>query len=446
MRETQMVLEYLEQIVALLGTPAGLGVLLVMMGIGVAVLILPWVKWFCLTISTYAATLPLLASTTISYVPLAAPLEQFRAYARPIQFTFLGLLLLPLLTSVRGWRLRLVHLPLILFFLFQISILLRLLVFGNGGRSLIGFVIYSMLLLTLGVAVSRWLQSLKDFYTLLWCISFAGGLSALGTCYQLVLQSSVILANGRLIGVTGNPQHFAVILAFTLPVTCHLATRSLSFKWARPALVAQIAVMLLLLVWTGSRTGALSATIGVLVLFHRSLGRFLLLTPFILLGVWIALPYFEGSSAIASRIINGHNTRGEVWGFLFERFSNNVLLGADTNEVTALESSYLSALSNFGIIGTLPLWAAMLALVVQLVRLNANRRHLGDEHALIDLVAGVWAAIGIAAAFEGLLLGVGTFPIFLIYLLASATGFLTDWTQASRDTLEEPQQEYGLAA
>lgn len=446
MHESNIVLEYLEQITSLLGTPAGLACLLVLLATLVAAIATTWGKWFCLIGCLYASTLPVIASTTVRYAPLAPPLEQLRAYARPITYVFMAVLLLPLLTSVRGWRIRLVHLPLILFFLFDVSISLRLTALGNAGRGLIGLSAYILLFLTLGLGVARWLQTVKDVYTVVWVVSIVGAIAATGCFYQLVVNSSVVIINKRLIGISGNPQGYAVTMAFILPFVCFLASKKGNRRWVRPLLLAVIAVMSLQLVWTGSRTGALSAVVGLIVLFHRNLGRFVLLAPAVVIAIYLVMPYLEGSQEIASRLVSSQDTRSAVWSILYDRFQRNMLFGASTDVLQTAENSYLSSLSEFGIIGTLPLVGAMIALGVQLARLHKNRRLLGDESFLVDLVTASWATIGVAAMFEGLLLGIGTLSVFLIYMMASVTGFLTDWTTAASTAPLEENADYALAA
>ncbi|MGC4030694.1 MAG: hypothetical protein QM754_02945 [Tepidisphaeraceae bacterium] len=56
--------------------------------------------------------------------------------------------------------------------------------------------------------------------------------------------------------MTGNPQFLGIIIAYTLPFACHLLTRPFVRGWWKVLLIAQVAVMIVMLIWTGSRTGA----------------------------------------------------------------------------------------------------------------------------------------------------------------------------------------------
>lgn len=447
MEELDLLNYYLEVLVGMLGTPFGVVGLVGLLAMVAAAAVLPSARWVFLTLAIYFATLPLV-DVKGRFAPLAFPLEQFRQFARPMIYVFVGLLLLPLLISARGWRRSLLSWPLLLFFAFQISVCLRLIVFGNEFRGVLSVITFTLLLLTLGLALSRWLQSIDDLYKLIWSVSCVGGLVILGTFYQLLINRSSVLSGNRLTGITGNPQFLGIIIAFTLPFTAHLLSRRGGRVWIRPLLIAQIGLTIVFLTWTGSRTGALATACALIVVFHRKIGRMLIAGAFVAIAVIALLPYFEGSSEIASRLISMENSRAGVWPSLFRTIREHFWFGEARETLGGQESSYLSILGQFGIIGSLPFIASAAALIVQLIQMRQLRRYLGSEADLIDMICGVWAAVAIAAALEGILLGVITYSIFAVYVFFTVNTFLLDWCRACQESAAElpPPDEMRFAA
>lgn len=433
---------YLNLLLQLLATPTGIVALFLGIVLAIATVTVPALRWWCVAGAIYVSTLPINAVNYREgdfYVPLAFPLEQIRLYARPLTLFFLAMLVLPFLASAKGWRTKVISLPLALFFLFQVCLALRLAVIGGGGRGVLSLMSYGLLMLTFGVAVGRWLQSLEDVYKLLYAICGAGGMVVVATCYQLTVNRSPIMAGNRLSGVTGNPQFLAVILAITIPIACLLMLQGR--KSLRPVFAALVAVGVVLLIWTGSRTGMLGLLTGVLVLFHRRIARFLLAVIVVGALIYFALPIFEGSTINLSRFVSTENTRQVQWEYMANQFTENVWMGAARGEMNVVENSYLSMLGQLGIVGTLPFIAAMIVLLYQTVRLQLSAKLLGPQRQLVELMTAFWATVAITAMFEGFLLGVLVFAVLLIYLFAGMTKYLSDHVAAVRQEEQAPEYE-----
>jgi hypothetical protein len=90
------------------------------------------------------------------------------------------------------------------------------------------------------------------------------------------------------------------------------------------------------------------------------------------------------------------------------------------------ENSYLAAASRYGTVGILPLLAAMGLCIVELIRLNANKRYLREDAMLVDLVTGCMIAIAIGACFEGYLLASFSFPTYCMLAYMALIGALRD--------------------
>ena len=429
--DTELIQFYLDVFLGGLTTPLGVISLLAALVMIAATFGVKSSRWVYLTLALYIATLPLVDASSTRYTVLAPILQQLRQFCRPLIFFFLVLLIPTLVSTETGWRRRFVYLPLILFFVFQLSIATRMTVYGGWVRGTLSLASYTLVFATLGYAVSRWMQSIEDLHKAMWALSSACGLVVLGTAYQLLVNRSSILMGNRLTGVTSNPQFFGIFIAYTLPITCYLLSRGTGRKWLKLLLVSQIAVTVVMLMWTGSRTGALSAAIGLSVAFHRRLGRFIVIGIVMFVVVLLVLPYFEGSSEMASRLLWTVNTRESVWQNLIVDFKENLWFGAARDTFESRESTYLVIFAQFGIFGSIPFYLAAGALAFQLLQIQRLRRFLGNDQAVVDTVCGVWAAIAVASAFEAILLGVITFPVLALYVTSAATAFLSDWCQAS---------------
>src|SRR5436305_570442 len=76
--------------------------------LAVGLLMTTWGRWVVLTLLLLTSTFGWLLMAGIPERPLAAPLEQIRLYNRVLCVGLLGLLLVAVATSNRGWRRRLV--------------------------------------------------------------------------------------------------------------------------------------------------------------------------------------------------------------------------------------------------------------------------------------------------------------------------------------------------
>ena len=381
---------YLRLLTGFLASPFGIAAIMGAVVLAVCAVALPSTRWALVCVAVWASTLPINTvgmSEGDVYVPLAFPLEQIRVYARPITLVMFAMLLLPLLTSTRGWRRHLIGWPLGLFFFFQIALSLRLTAGDIGGRGPLNLFSYSLLMLTFGVAVSMWLQTLEDVYKLLYAITTAAGLVIASTCYQLAINRAPIMSGPRLAGMTGNPQYLGLIVAFSTPAAAFLVTHGR--RALKPLFAVQIAVAIVLLLWTGSRTGTLGLIAGLAILFWRQLGRLIVAGSVVAVLVYFALPLFSGSSEQAARLLSVENTRAGVYAGLMATISQHLWFGIAVGEIGVNENSYLSTIAQFGLVGFVPFIAAFCAMGYRLVRLQMQRSLLGEHQALADLVTGV---------------------------------------------------------
>jgi hypothetical protein len=191
--------------------------------------------------------------------------------------------------------------------------------------------------------------------------------------------------------------------------------------------------MVIFLVWTGSRTGIIATLVGVLLFFRAKLGRFLGVG--ILVGIFVLLSmqiYTESTAGFTDLFARG-DTRSHVWGLLIQGFLDNPMWGSMTEQFGAAESSYLSVAGSLGLYGVIPLATFMAITARQLYKLERARKYLGDEIMLANLVTAGIISLAVGAIFEGYLLGLLAFPVFVLYIYLALLRFLLDAAQVARE-------------
>lgn len=425
---------YLHLLHELVTSPLGLFLIPVLLICAVGATLIPSLRWWLITAAIYASTLPIVGTEgRLTDFHLAFPLEQIRIYARPLTMFFLAMTMLPLLVFDRGWRLKLVIMPVWFFMLFQLGVSVRLLATEGYQRGVLTLASQGLLFVSLIVAVSSWLQSIRDAHRLLWALVVAMGGVLLGTCYQLAIDQTQVVKNSRLFGVSGNPQYLALMLAMTMPVVIYLLNNGAISKLKRVFLIGMIGLMVVMLMWTGSRMGALSTAVGIFAMYYRKMGRFVIVGCSVALIIFAITPFYEESVTTGERMFSTEDTRTAVWAAMWQEFLKEPVLGTAQGRIRPVENSYLSMLGMLGILGTIPFALAAIALIAVLIHLNRSRHRLGDQGPLVDCVTAIWAVMATIAMFEGILLGVFTFPILVLYLTGALTGYLVDVLRVQHD-------------
>jgi hypothetical protein len=432
----------------MLGSPVGIIGIIGMLVLMVVLVLSRRSKWGVLTALLFVSTLSFrteYGSTAV--VHLAFPIEQIRNQGRAICLALLIALLVPLVMRRRGWRRKFLVGGAGMFFLFQLVWTFRTAIAGFGERAILSAIIYVLIFLVVGIGVSLWLEDWADVHRAVRCIGVAGILFLLGTCYQLAINRSAALGNGRLYGISANPQFAGVLIAVSLPPCLYLLARRGESKLWRMALIASVGFLILLLLWTGSRTGVLAAAVGIGLLFRARLGKWVLVGLATAVFVVLALQiYGESAASGMEHVLDTTNTRSAVWHELLHEFQESPLWG-QMDEYDVQENSYLSTAAHAGLFGLAPLLLVILLVSWTLLKLQRLRRHLG-EHALVaDLVIAGLTSIGVAAIFEGILLGTLTISVFAIYIYLAIAAFLLDAVAAGNlpgaERAPLPLEHYG---
>jgi len=168
---------------------------------------------------------------------------------------------------------------------------------------------------------------------------------------QLGINAGAVLRPGpfftRFQGLTGNPQGAALQLGVTSTIALFLALNETKgrYRLVWPVLTA---VNVVLLMWTGSRTGMGMFTIGAAAVLYSRLSRAILLLPVIGIVGIVAFTLVGDTSDIvntASRLTSTENTRANAWTTLLRLSAENPLTGVGMEKEAregASENSYLS--------------------------------------------------------------------------------------------------------
>ncbi len=319
----------------------------------------------------------------------------------------------------------------------------------EGGTSII---FASLTVVPLALALPAALDDERQWITMLRLLALMSAAYLAASLMQLVINRSILTrppAN-RFTGLSGNPQYVAVTFSVYAVVTAWLLLfdpkRRFRLLWA-----GLLGAQLIVLAWTGSRTGAGMAAVGACFAFYRRFGKLVLIAPFALIAAYLFYDLFlagQGVELVTSRLVSTENTREGAWRTQWQQFMASPIIGVGVTE-TESENSYLYAISAFGIgmgmlIGVLILVSGVLCL-----KLFA-RRHLLPPHlrSLADLTIAYHALYFAGGFFEGYMVArVGTHIIFMAIFSAIMAQLIrrtqfAPYTGVEPALSHEPDQEW----
>ncbi|MCC5822913.1 MAG: hypothetical protein LAT64_04690 [Phycisphaerales bacterium] len=244
----------------------------------------------------------------------------------------------------------------------------------------------------------------------------------------------------RFVGLMSNPQHAGALLSF-MAVT--LLWLTLNDRWVvlRPFYIVTLGAVLLMLAWTGSRTGLGMAAIGFAAVLYTRMGKAILFLPVILAVAYYAFKAvlsLTGSRVGLERLASTDDTRSHAWATLIRVGMDNPMLGAGIADAETSENSWLYGFAAFGI-GMLVL-AILMTIVggVEFIKRVRQRSRLPLAHRrILDLSLGVFAMYFAGAVLEGYMISrvSPALCFFMIYagIAASMARFATQGV---------PQAEY----
>src|SRR5690606_37911459 len=135
-------------------------------------------------------------------------------------------------------------------------------------------------LVPLALALPAAIQSRPQMILALRLIALAGVAYLAGVAIQFVINRNIMLRppQARFCGLSGNPQSVAISFSVFSVVALWLLLFG-PLRRLRPFWACFLGACLVILVWTGSRTGVVMTAVGLSFAFYRRFGRLVLLAP-----------------------------------------------------------------------------------------------------------------------------------------------------------------------
>ncbi|HEX4792953.1 MAG TPA: O-antigen ligase family protein [Humisphaera sp.] len=403
--------------------PHGIVALVLLLLLPLALFVFDRIKWVVLALVVYIAGLG--RPHEIHFPDLVGVLQSLDSASRSLITFFLFLLIIPTIWTKGGsWRKRLWFGGTLVFCVCEFAVSLRDIFGGGTDRGVLEFVDYALIFLVMVVGVSRWLQSVSDADAAIKCLCAASVLFVVGTAAQIASGSGFIMAS-RLTATAANPNFAAEAITAGLPATLYLVVRKERSPLWRIVAAATAGLLLVMLVWSGSRGGALRCLIILFVMFRRRMGSFLVTGTVIGLVVYGGLVLYGSKIEFIGRAFTLTDNRTAIWITLLRGFLENPAFGIGSASVGS-ENSYLVAASHAGLMALLPLVLGVGMIVHSLATLRSRRNELGDDKLLFDMAAAAVIATLAGAFFDGYLIANFSTLLFSFFIYLALLAFVRD--------------------
>jgi len=274
----------------------------------------------------------------------------------------------------------------------------------GGGDGLVSMLFVLATILPLALVLPAIISNEDGVQRVLRLIIWAALFWVAAVAVQFVINRRLIVlgANNRLTGLIGNCNQAATMLSVVAVCSLWL---SLNGRRASRLFYASVTgLLVLLLIWTGSRGGAGMFVIGTAAVFYSRAGRAVLLLP-VFAAIFFLIYKLAGAANIEinpERLTSLSNTRAAPWASLLASGLANPVVGAGPEGIEGSENSYLLGFASYGVGMLLLILAFVVVVVVQCTRLWWARRGASrDDAAVIDLVLGQQAMYMAGSIFEG---------------------------------------------
>jgi hypothetical protein len=447
---------FLDQLFTFLGTPYGM----ILVAFGLIAIVRATkdrpTAWLLFSTCCFAASLNKYKDQWIREAPpLLFPLQQIRAFGRPLAIVLLVLLLLLAFQTRSNWR-RWIIPPAIKYLAYvQFAIFAKTILYGDQEFAIISALTFGGIIVMFQRGPGRWLEDDKNFHLAVKSIAVAGLIFVVVNTYQYILNpQAVTFTQGRFLGTTGNPQHAGVLLAATIPCLMFLIQGIPNWTFTKTFWSALLLVTMYYLLLSGSRTGILMSMVSILFFYRNNGKAWFRVILFLAFAAALILPFLQPENLSASstgidttvsdRFTSTNNTRQGVWTGMLETFSQNILFGAPLAQNSRLgygENSWLSVGASLGLVGFIPMilmgWES-LKMIWQLTQLsNRNSYYFFQASAV---VAGLGSML-VGSCFEAFLLGNITFSLlaFLTYLMMGGYLLEVDRFRTYHASIEEEE-------
>jgi hypothetical protein len=263
-------------------------------------------------------------------------------------------------------------------------------------------------LVTLGsmaLVLPAMLNKLDDWYWMVRLFALTLVVWMLATMVQVAINPNAITLGNRFrfTGLTGNPQHAAALMATTCVITLWLWLNENHLRY-RPLWGVVGAVAVVMLGWTGSRTGMLMFVSGATLVLYSRVGRAILLLPLGALGAvgFASVLQASGIDLGLERLTSTQDTRSVAWATMLGIAIENPVLGVGTAYAGNSENSYLYAAASYGALSFVLLTGSIGMTFIMGIRLLKSKA-IVEKHfsKLCDLCCAIFVLFAVGAMFEG---------------------------------------------
>jgi hypothetical protein len=372
--------------------------------------------WWVLGVLIAASTLGPFKGADGTWYPPPPPLDQLVIYGRAMTGFILGIVLLALI--YRLMKDQRYHAPTVSI---AITLLYGVLCFRHvlGGAWVEGFArlaVYGLVFITFGFIIPSMLWSIERVRSALWSVVVAAIFFASLQFYIMLLDYNQGTVQGRWFGTTITPNSAAMVVALLLPAPLGSALLKSYKRSLRIALWATSGFLIIVLLLTNSRGGALTAIVSILFLFRIQLGRFLFFIVPLVLGIYLVLSYAGYQADEFERLLSTENTRQGVYAFMFKEWLSAPVFGSIESGWRVSENGYLGVLVRSGLFGGFLMLIVLLLGLQLVVRAIRVRAKLGPDAFLVDIAIAGLTAFAANNLFEATFFSNLSQSIFLMYL------------------------------
>ncbi|MGL6096654.1 MAG: O-antigen ligase family protein [Fimbriiglobus sp.] len=387
-----------------------------------------WVRWVALSLLLTTASFgqpggeDRMTRERIGHPKMIGPLQAMKVNARLVTLAPLGLVVFLALSAVRpqagvppaqatyGGVLS-----------YQLVLVVKMMTIGLLSSAVGYTAVFVGNYIIFCYGITAWVRTREDATWAIRAIAAAPAMTLALCAIQVPVNYAALFSHQmRFEGMTGNPQHAAMMFGIALPATVYLAQtgdlgRMRVFWWA------VLGLEVLALILTGSRTGLLMLLVLCGIMFRRYLpvAVFTAVAVYLILGVDDS----RGADQPLSYYTQRGNTREETWIRAIKGFMEEPLFGYQyfEGEMIFTENSWLAMAYSAGVAGLIPMVAAAVFTVRVLRRARAVP---GSDHHVVRMATALLAVVLIASMFEAFLLGAIVFPIYALFTLFAVMNWL----------------------
>lgn len=402
-----------------------------------AVLIPTWSpsRWIAFSLILLFVTLQRPEETFYHDMRMSYLVQPAVGLSRQITVALLGCLAVGGIFISRGSRRKIFDSATLTFLAIQMLVCAKTLSEGLIDRAVLSFIVFMTTYIGIVIGIGCSIQKISDCNKVLWSILAGVAAIDLLTIHELIVKKSGVVINNRLFAVAVNPQTAGTTFALTIVLVCYLltCTKGMRSNLVKPFLIGMLGFTTIFLLWTGSRTGLLSAFVGISILFYDKISS-LALVLLLLVGTgFVASQVFEDSLDNSDRLLSTKNTRANAWSRMIETYKENPVWGSKIGRsVSAGESSYLSAAANMGTIGVIFITGLVISFLIFCYKLLSNRHLLGEHARLACLIVSGVITILVASILDDYLLGTTSFQTYFLYAYLTVGTFLLEYINQAK--------------